>query len=289
MNDVLFLKVMELHVKITAPKPIISGLWENHLLLSSVIPLLEISDSSDNSCYEINILQGRFYNVIKKKSSLQYNVPKGDFNFSSFAYTILTPVFSALLLRRNLLFLHGAVVDYKGEGIVIWGNGKTSTALSLCNSDPGFAFVAEDNFVLDIKSNEIMSGSRLVHNKNPSINPDLSKRIELNRFNFKTKKGTTLKLLIYPQNFFDAEDIIDAESFEKSSIICSFINERLYNLSRWHQELQQQPPNILVINDLSKKNEIITKLLTELRVIKVQAAIKNIPSRIVEYLKYKGI
>jgi hypothetical protein len=288
MNRILYLNVNNISVMITCTKKLSDIFSENELLLSSVIPMAKLISSSERQehDYAITIKTGEVPSLMIEKDRLLYSDNGNCFDISSFAYTILTPVVSTLLLRNDQLFIHGAAIDNDGKGFLLIGNGKTSTAFNLCK-DYGYKLVAEDNSILNLLNNELLSSCRTINiDSRLAMNPLNNKsRIAPDELGVFIKNTTKIDKIFFLTSSYDRPEVSELTGYEKSSIICTMVNERLLNTSRWNNRLNQQPPILLNRNDLEKKDKIIQNLNDGIPVYKVASIISNNHKIIQEYLQ----
>jgi len=278
MNNRLYLQVNNISVKITCAKKVLDIFFKNKLLLSSVIPManLIVSNKKEHHDFSITIQSGEMPTISIEEDRLFFSDSEDSFDISSFAYTILTPVISTLLLRKDQLFIHGAVVAKNEKGFILTGNGKTSTAFSLCR-DCGYKLVAEDNSILNLLNYKVMSNCQSINIDHRLAKKTLNckSRIAPEELGIFIKNTCQVDKIFFLTSCYDRSDISKITGYEKSSVVCTLVNERLLNYSRWNNRLNQQPPILLNINDIEKKNKIINTLMERIPVYKVASTINN--------------
>ena len=278
MNNELYLQVNNISVRITCTKEVLNLFSKNKLLLSSVIPManLIVSNKKEPHNFSITIQPGEIPHMSVEEDCLFYSDSEDSFDISSFAYTILTPIISTLLLREYQLFIHGAVVAINDQCFILTRNGKTSTAFSLC-MDFGYKLVAEDNSILSLLNYEVMSNCRSINIDHRLAKKILNckSRIVPEELGICIKNTCQIDKIIFLTSCYDKSDISKITGYEKSSIICTLVNERLLNYSRWNNRLNQQPPILLNMDDIEKKNKIIKTLMEKIPVYKVASTISN--------------
>jgi len=281
----IYLSVLEVNVEISSEIRIINAFLNNIEVLSAVIPLLRVGQVQKDYDFGIVIEISNTESLSIDSNNLDYSIKYSSFEILAFTYTILTPIFATCLLRKNFLFLHGAVVDKDMKGYLLIGNGKTTTAVNLCRFH-NFQLVAEDNFVLLPSEKIILSECKTVNLDPRLIGYTGSQKIRMDhsKLGIAGLKTTKLKMIFILTAAYDKFEVIELTSFEKSSVICTLINERLLNYSRWNDKINRQPPILMSANDFEKRDKLCNDLIRELTIMRVSSSILNYHNIIQEHL-----
>jgi hypothetical protein len=281
MLDILILSVKEVSVRLRANDSIISIIQKNQQKLRAIIPELRIVQSVKDQSYHytIELNEASIAKLILSKNALVYDYDIDQFEIDSFAYTILTNVFSQLLFERNKLFVHASIIDQEGIGYALFGRGKTSSVILLGKNEQ-LKIIAEDNAILDLGSLNI-TGNIVSYNL---FKDGMKKRISHDDIDIATSVTTNLKYIFYLSNQYNVEGLSKLKGFEKSSIICSFVNERLFNHSRWNNNLKMVPDFRIREGLEMKRDEAINKMIESVDVIRLESSIQNYPKLINKYL-----
>lgn len=277
MHDVLYLSVKDVNIRVLANEIILFSIKKNENNLRAIIPELNIKNyiESDIYYYTIELKEASKSNLLVKNNLLVYEYDAEQFDLISFVYTLLTNVLSQLLFERNKLFIHSSVFDFEGAGYALFGRGKTSSILSLGKNNQ-LKIIAEDNAILDLDDFTV-SGELVSFNM---FENGGKKRVFQENINVTTSSITNLKMIISLSNQYEDEGISRLKGFEKSSIICSFVNERLFNHSRWNENLKIVP-DFRVIKDLeTKRDGLISNMMDNIEVTRIESSIKNYPNLI---------
>ena len=286
MNNILTIKVKSISIRLSSPECVIEQIICSSLYLAKVIPLFSVSQENNPEYdYEIVIVKSGKYNLSLDELKAVYSYSSDAFDLSSFAYTILVPIVSFLLVRKGLLFIHCSAFSKNSTGFLISGKGKSTTVLNLCRYY-GYSLIAEDNLLLDPKDKHLYSSCRTISLDARLIESERRGKIsskvdDLGLCSLDTAIFSKLFCLTAP---YKCEQLSVVYDFEKAFFVGSFVNERFINSGRWNSHLEMQFPLLYNESDYSFRDSAIIQLLTDIPVLKVESKIENAHAIIHNYL-----
>lgn len=286
MSNILTIIVKSISIRLSSPECVVEQIIGSSLYLAKVIPLLSISQENNPEFdHEIVIVKSGRYNLILDELKTEYSYSSAAFDLSSFAYTILVPIVSFLLVRKGLLFIHCSAFSKNNTGLIISGKGKSTTVLNLCRNY-GYRLIAEDNLLLDPKDKHLYSSCRTISLDARLLKSEKRGKIscQVEKLGLSSLDTAVLDKLFCLTTPYKCEQLSVVHDFEKAFFVGSFVNERFINSSRWNSHLEMQFPLLYSKSDYSFRDSVITQLLAEIPVLKVESRIENAHAIIHKYL-----